>query len=488
MRPHVQIEINGGEANSNALKIKEIDLPKQQTDLSVLKSQLRRHTRVITKEDGEIYHKSRRVWNGLVDKKPLYIVKVSGVADVIRCVKWAVSNDIPLSVRSGGHSGAGLSVVNDGLVIDMSPMKGVRVDLQKNTARAESGVLLGEFDHETLAFGLATTAGSVSHTGLIGMTLGGGVGWLARKYGLTIDNVLTFDIVLADGSFLTVSKQSHPDLFWALRGAGPNFGVVTSIEYQLYPVDCVLSGALFYNVEDAAEMLRFVLKFNETAPADLTVYCHLLTKSENKKILAVMFSYIGKKEDGEKLIKPLVEHGKPFLTNIKYIPYEELQKSGDGLSPPFRKYFVKTGCVHQFCDEIIDILLDAYKEVPSSLSWISITQLGGKIKEVDPTDSAYPMRPAEYSIEIMSSWTEEDPYIRDINIQWTMNLFDQLQGWLIGVYSNFMGVDEVGTSSEQSNPVKQAFGVNLNRLKTIKQKYDPHNVFRCNINITPSGK
>jgi len=480
----VHIEINGGESNSTPLKIQEIQMSKQQTELSSLKALLRRPTHVITKEDGEIYHKSRRVWNGLADKKPLYIVKVSGVADVIRCVKWAVANDIPLSVRSGGHSGAGLCVVNDGLVIDMENMKGVRVDPQNNTARAESGVLLGEFDHETLAFGLATTAGSVSHTGLIGMTLGGGVGWLARKYGLTIDSVLSFDIVLADGRFLTVSKESHPDLFWALRGAGPNFGVVTSIEYQLYPVDYVLSGALFYHIEDAADVLRFVLKFNETAPNDLTVYCHLLTKANNKKTLAVMFSYIGKKEDGERITKPLVEHGKPFLTNIKYIPYEEMQKAGDDLSPPFRKYFVKTGCVHQFCDEIVDILLDAFKEAPSALSWISITQVGGKIKEVDPTDTAYPMRPAEYSIEIMSSWTEEDPYIRDINIQWTMGLFDQLQGWLIGVYSNFMGVDELDTSE----PVKQAFGVNLNRLKTIKQKYDPNNIFRSNINITPSGK
>jgi FAD/FMN-containing dehydrogenase len=432
---------------------------------------------LIAPGDGS-YAQARQVWNGNIDRRPGLIARPTGVADVIRAVNFARDHNLLVSVRGGAHSSAGTCVCTGGLVIDLSLMKAIRVDPIRRTVRAEGGVKWIEFDHETQAFGLATTGGTDPDTGIAGLTLGGGLGWLGYKYGLTSDNLISVDIITADGKFRVASDTEHADLFWGLRGGGGNFGVVTSFEYRLHPVGPVLAGLVLHPFAKAREALQFYRDFSSATHEELTTYAGLLTSPEGAKVVAIGVCYTGPPAEGERLIAPVRRFGTPLADQIRPMAYTELQSMFDTAYPSGNQYYQKDCILREISDEAIDIMIEHFARVSSPLSIPFFQQSGGAMRR---GDTAYAHRDALYVLVLTTQW--RDPAESERHVRWTRELWQALQPYATGgVYLNHIGREE----EDGADQVRAAFGTNYQRLVELKQKYDPTNLFRHNQNIKPT--
>jgi FAD/FMN-containing dehydrogenase len=434
--------------------------------------------RVLRPGDAD-FDAARRVWNGMIDRIPALIVRCAGAADVISAVAFAREQRLPLAVRAGGHSAAGNGVCDGGLVVDLSAMKGLRVDPVRRTARAEPGLTWGEFDRETQAFGLATTGGVVSTTGIAGLTLGGGIGWLMRTHGLTCDNLLSVDLVTADGRLLTASAEEHADLYWALRGGGGNFGVVTSLEYRLHPVGpAILGGLLIWPQQLAGEVLRRFRDFTQTAPENAGAYAALGTSPEGVPVVLIIPFYHGPIADGERLLRPLRDFGPPVADLVQPMPYTAFQQILDPLNPPGNRVYWKSAMLRNLDDEVIETIIEHAAAPPSPLSAAIVEFYGGAANRVGVGETAYPHRDTQYALNAVATWT--DPEGDAANIRWSRGLWEAVRRFSPGsVYVNFLGLDE------GVDRVRAAYGPNYERLAALKAKYDPQNLFRINQNITP---
>jgi hypothetical protein len=427
------------------------------------------------------YDEARTVWNGMIDKRPGLIARCAGVADVISAVNFARTHQLLVSVRGGGHNIPGNAVCNGGLMIDLAPMRSVRVDPVQHTVRAEGGVIWGDFDRETQAFGLATTGGSVSDTGIGGLTLGGGLGWLAGKYGLSCDNLLSADVVTADGTWLSASASEHADLFWALRGGGGNFGIVTSFEYQLHAVGPVLAGMVIHPFVKAKEALAFYRDFAKAIPDEVNTIGGLLTSPDGNPVAVIAVCYNGGLDAGERVLRPLREFGPPVADQIRPMAYREVQTQLDAATVRGRRYYIKSSFMRSISDDAIDTLIERFATVPSPLTLVFFQQLGNAANRVGAQETAFSQRDALCEWGCLSSWL--DPAEDGANIRWTRELAEAMQPFSSGgAYITQMGVE----AEEGADRIKAAYGPNYERLAALKHKYDPTNLFRHNQNIKPT--
>jgi hypothetical protein len=347
------------------------------------------HGALLRPGDGD-YDAARALWNAMHDRHPALIVRCAGVADVMTAVNFARTHGIPVAVRGGGHNVAGTGSCDGGLMLDLSRLKGVRVDPVGQTARAEPGLTWGELDHETQAFGLATTGGICSEAGIAGLTLGGGFGWLMRKYGLALDNLLAVDVVTADGQLRTASATENADLFFGIRGAHSNFGVVTSLEYRLHPVGpTVLAGMVLHPLEKAGEVLRFYREHTSRAPDEMSAWAALLTSPDGHPMVAILACYIGPAEVGEQVVQPLKEFGPPLADLIQPMPYVRAQSLIDGAFPPGRCSYWKSSLLNGLSDDAIDTVVTGFREATSPYSSVLVEQLGGAVNRVRPDGTAF---------------------------------------------------------------------------------------------------
>lgn len=429
-------------------------------------------------QDG--YDTVRTIPNAMIDRRPAVIARCTGAADVIACVRFARDHDLVVAVRGGGHSVAGKSVCDGGLMIDLSTMKGIRVDPAKRTVRAQTGLTLGEFDRETQAFGLATTLGVVSKTGIAGLTLGGGWGHLHAKYGLALDNVIGADVVTADGHLLTANADENQDLFWGLRGGSGNFGIVTSLEYRLHELGPVFAGAVFYPASRAEEVLRFFREFAETIPDELVIQCGSFSLPDKTPVFAVAACYCGPISEGEKVLKPLRTFGPPIADAMSTMSYVQLQGMFDPFFPPGRLTYVKSNFIRVLDGDAIRTIAGFAGKSPSGFSFAPfIEHWHGAPTRVAIADTAFPHRQYSYNLMFWSNW--ENPSESDTNIQWTRACWKALQAFLVeGSYGNYV--------SDEGDPfARAAYGPNYDRLVALKNKYDPSNFFRMNHNIKPTA-
>jgi FAD binding domain/Berberine and berberine like len=438
----------------------------------------------------DAYDEARAIWNGAHDRRPALILRCSGVADVIRGVQFARSQDLLLAVRGGKHSIPGFSTCDDGMVLDLSPMQAVRVDAAAGTARAEAGVTWSVFDHETQAHGLATTGGLVSSTGLAGFTLGGGIGWLMRKHGLTCDNLLSADVVTADGRLLHASEDENADLFWGLRGGGGNFGVATSLEYRVHSVGpTITGGAIFYPGERAAEILRFYRDWVNQVPDELTTVANLLTcppapflpeEWHGKPLVAIIPVHCGSLEDGERAVRPLRGLGDPVADLIGPMPYTAMQSLIDPLWGPGAHSYMKAGWMGGLDDAAIDTLVRYRDEVTSPKTEIHVHHMGWSVARVPADATAFGDRSEPFLLNVLASTFTADGY--DDAVSWAQDLYGAMEPALSGgTYVNFL-------SNEGEERVRDAYGEQkYERLVALKDTYDPTNLFRLNQNIAPSG-
>jgi FAD/FMN-containing dehydrogenase len=425
------------------------------------------------------YEAARKVWNGNIDRHPALIVRCTGAADVQCAVHFARTHEILVSLRGGGHSAPGYGTNDEGMVIDMSPMKGIWVDAGGRTARAQGGVLWREFDRETQAFGLATTGGTVSDTGIAGLTLGGGLGWLMGKHGLSIDNLLSADVVTADGQLRTASATRNPDLFWALRGGGGNFGAVTSLEYRLHPVSESLSGIVIYPLEQTRDVLRFYRDFCATLPDEAEAFAGLLTH-DGVPVVALLLGYNGSIEKGEKVLAPARQFGKPIADLVAPMPYVVRQTLIDepnakhGLHRYWRSAFTE-----QISDELIDELIAGAASFTSPLSLLGLFYMHGAATRVPATATAFSARRPQWDFDIIGQWT--DPAESSGHIGWVKSLWDRLEQRLLGtVYINHFAPDD------RPEKIRASYGENYARLREVKAVYDPLNLFKVNANVPPA--
>jgi FAD/FMN-containing dehydrogenase len=423
------------------------------------------------------YDAVRTVWNGMIDRRPALIARCRGASDVIQAVNFAREQQLPVSVRGGGHNVAGNAVCDDGLMIDLSLMNGIRVDPTARTARAEPGLLWNEFDLETQAFGLATVGGTISTTGIAGLTLGGGAGWLSGKHGLTVDNLLSVDIVTADGILRHASPSEHADLFWAVRGAGANFGVVTSFEYRLHAVGPMVTGGLVVHAAaQAGDVLRFYRDFAATQPDELTTYAALLTMPDGAQVIALATCYVGPPDESERVIAPLRTFGAPVADMLGPLPYTSMQAMLDASFPYGRQNYWKSNYVATLTDAAIETIVEHAAAVPSPHTVVVIHDFHGAVGRVTPDATAFPHRAPAHSVGIFSNW--ENIADSERNSSWTRAFSDALQPHASGVYVNDLG-------SEGQERVRSAYGTNYERLLALKRTYDPANFFRMNQNIAP---
>jgi FAD/FMN-containing dehydrogenase len=433
------------------------------------------------------YDEHRRVWNGSIDRRPGLIARCTGVADVRAAVRFARDRDLLVAVRGGGHSFPGLSVCDDGMLIDLGPMKGIRVDPEAGTVRAQAGVLLGELDRETQEFGLAVPAGIVTHTGLAGLTLGGGIGWVMRKYGLTIDQLQSVDVITADGEFVKASENQNADLFWGVRGGGGNFGIVTDFEFRLNPLGpYVVAGPVFWSMEDAPEVLRFYRDWIADCPDELmTIAVQRRAPAlpivppdlVGKLVVAVVACYAGPVEDGERVVRPLKEFGSPVLDFCQPKPYLAHQSMFDPSFPHGWSYYVRSCDVAELDDNVIDIVVEHGKRITSPISSIALWQMGGAVARVEEGATAFNGRHAGFTFNINGNSQTADGF--DAERRWARDYWSALAPHHTSVYVNFL-------MEEGEERVRHAYGADkYDRLKTLKRKYDPTNFFRLNQNIKP---
>jgi FAD/FMN-containing dehydrogenase len=429
-------------------------------------------------DDG--YDEARTLWNGMFDRRPALIARCAGTADVISAVTFARDHGLQVAVRGGGHSFPGHSVCDGGLVIDLSPMKAIRVDPAARTARAQPGVKWIEFDHETQAFGLATTGGTVSDTGIAGLTLGGGLGWLSGKHGLTVDNLISADVVTADGRFLVASATENPDLFWGLRGGGGNLGVVTSFEYQLHEVGpTILGGMVAYPLDKTKEVLRFYRAFNKAAPDELTTYAGFVNPPDGDTVVALICCYSGPLDKGEKVVRPLKSQGRPIMDALGPMPYVAQQRLFDGGFPTGAYYYTKGDFLADLTDEAIEVFAEYARTKPSAASGVLVQTACGAASRVASGAMAFAHRQFPYAPVIVSEWV--DAADSEKNVGWARDFWRALHPFAgDGVYVNDLSHDD-------GDRVRMAYGSNYERLAALKKKYDPDNFFHLNPNIKPGA-
>ncbi|WP_227380494.1 FAD-binding oxidoreductase [Haladaptatus halobius] len=441
----------------------------------------------LLRQGDEDYDEVRTIWNAMIDRKPGLIARPTGAADVVTAVDFARENDRVTAVKGGGHSVAGNAVCDGGLMIDLSNMNDVRVDPTAHTVRVGPGATLGDMDHETQAFSLAAPGGVVSTTGVAGLTLGGGFGWLARKYGLAIDNLRSVDVVTADGKIVSASTDENGDLFWAVRGGSGNFGVVTSFEFDLHEVGPeILFGPVVYPYEDAPDVLRHYREFARNVPNECCIWADSMTAPplpflpediHGTTVLVLMQSYAGDLEEGENVLEPLREHGDPIADAVAPIPYTAAQSTFDDLLTPGARNYWKSHNYTELTDKTLDTIVEYIERLPTPQSEILIHQVGGAINDVASDATAYPHRDAEFIVTPSARW--EDPTKDDECIAWVRECHDALANDATGgTYVNFEG--------EREGQEQNAYGENYDRLVELKNKYDPMNLFRMNQNVEPT--
>jgi FAD/FMN-containing dehydrogenase len=465
-------------AGGQALPAEDVEALRRRVDGTVL----------VAADDG--YEVRRRVWNGVIDRKPIVIVACTGAADVIAAVNLARERQLPISIRCGGHNVGGTAVCDGGVVVDLSPMNGIRVDPLRKTARVEGGATLGRLDHEAQAFGLAAPAGVVSETGIGGLTLHGGIGFLTRRLGLTCDSLIAADVVTADGRLVMADETQNSDLLWALRGGGGNFGVVTSFEFRLHPVGPEVWIALaMYPAEDAPRLLAFFRDFMAKAPDELMAIALLWNTphdeslpeaARNRPTIVLAGCWSGPVEAGEAAVRPLREAGTPLLDLSGQMPFVDAQRMFNPDYPDGRRYYWKSIYLGDLGTRTIDALVSFAAARPSPISSLDIWALGGAMARMPRSHSAFARRDAPYLLGIEANW--EDPAADAANIEWARHTFREMEKLFpeAGAYLNFPGFGEEGEAL-----LRRSFDTNFARLQAVKAKYDPGNMFRSNLNIAP---
>ncbi len=426
------------------------------------------------------YDQARRVWNGMIDRRPAAIARCATVTDVVTCMEFARTCDMTVAIRGGGHNVAGNAVCDGGLVIDLSLMKEIVVDAPQRRVRAGGGVVWGELDEATQRHGLATTGGLMSTTGIAGFTLGGGLGNLMRSDGLACDNLLSAEVVTADGRELMVSGAENSDLFWALRGGGGNFGVVTELQFQLHPVGPILvAGSVAHPLSAARDALRFYREVTAGAADALIVYANLGHGPDGAPRVGMRAVFNGPVAAGEEAVRKLHGFGSPIADEIRPRSYLEIQRLVDPNFPAGRLNYWKAHFLAELSDEVIDLVVEAFRRVPSRYSGIAFEHMGGTVARVGASETAFSHRSAAYSFLILAGW--EDPSESEANVAWARDLWEQVRPMAAaGVYVNYLG-------GEGEQRIHEAYGPNLVRLTEIKRRYDPDNFFHMNQNIRPEA-
>jgi FAD/FMN-containing dehydrogenase len=427
------------------------------------------------------YDSARKVWNGMIDRRPAYIARCKSVADVQSAVRFARQSGLLTAVRGGGHNAAGLGVCDGGIVIDLRGLRDVVVDTARRTARAGGGATWGDFDRATSAHGLATTGGLISTTGIGGLTLGGGLGWLMRSYGLACDNLVSADVVTADGQVLRASETENRELLWALRGGGGNFGVVTTLEYQLHPVTTVFGGMLLYPLTKARDLLRVYRDVAQGAPDKLTVFSAMMHAPDGTPVIAFVMCYNGNAEDGERAIADLRKAATPIAGEVGPMPYTALQTMLDEGFPSGLQVHWRSEFITSIPDDFIEAAVSSFERVPSPLSAMLLEQFGGAVGRIPREATAFDQRDSAFNLAIISRWA--DPTDRERNVAWARETSEKMGAFTNGrVYVNYIG------AGEGPDRVRAAFSEKkFNRLVEIKRKYDPANLFRMNHNIPPGS-
>lgn len=431
---------------------------------------------LVAGQDG--YDTARRIWNGMFDKRPAVIARCASASDVMRAVTFAREQQLLTAVRAGGHSLSGKSTCDGGIMIDVSLMQSVRVDPKARTARVDGGSLLRHLDRETKAFGLVTTAGTVSHTGAAGLTLGGGFGRVGRRFGLACDNLRSVDVVTADGRWLAASDEENADLFWGLRGGGGNFGVATSFEYHLHPMDpMILGGVIAWPAAQAREVLRFYSEFTQTAPDELNIDPNIVPGPDGQGLVVLQVCWSADKAAGERALQPLQSFGRPVFDKIGAMPYVALQSSGDESSAAGLRFYSKSGFFTTLTPAAIDTIVEVFENAAPNRVSIIMQQGGGAIGRKPMNFAAFPNRQANYWVMVASGW--KDPTLDKQNIAAVRSAWKRIEPLSSGFYVNSMADDEY-------TRVAANYGSNYPRLQRIKKKYDPQNLFRLNANVQPA--
>ncbi|MFO1026844.1 MAG: FAD-binding oxidoreductase [Acetobacteraceae bacterium] len=426
------------------------------------------------------YGAARPVWNGNIQKSPAMIVRCAGVSDVQRCIDFARTHSVLLSIRGGGHSAPGYGSNDGGIVLDMGPMKGIQVDPTGRIARVQGGVLWREFDHETQAFGLATTGGTVSNTGVAGLTLGGGLGWLMGKHGATVDNLLSADVITADGQFRKASVAENPDLFWALRGGGGNFGAVTSFEFNLHPISQTLSGLVLWPLSQARDVLRRYRDFAATLPDEAEAYAALLTSPDGVPMVALILGYNGDLAAGESLFAPLRAFGSPAADMVAPMSYGARQVMLDqpGAIHGLHRYW-RSAFTEQLSDGFLDVLIEGAHGFTSPLSALFLFHVHGAITRVPEGETAFAARRTQWDFDVIGQWEDATESARHIG--WVRELWTRLEPHASATtYINHMAAED------RAETVRASYGANYQRLRELKRRWDPTNLFRVNSNIAPA--
>lgn len=440
---------------------------------------------VFTSDDAG-YEEARRVYNAMIDKRPLCVVSALGVADVIATVNFARESNLDLSIRGGSHSVPGFGTNDGGVVIDFSLMRGVRVDPKNKTARAEGGATWGDFNQAANVWGLATTGGIVSTTGVGGLTLGGGIGYLTRGFGLSCDNLLSADVVTADGSVLVASEDENPDLFWALRGGGGNFGVVTSFEFKLHPVKDIYGGPMFFELEHAADLLRFYREFIKDAPEELGGFPayqiapplpFIPEERHGDTFVAFVACWAGPLEEGENALRPIRDVAPIVAEHVGPMPYPALNSAFDGLVPPGMQHYWKANFVTELTDEAIEAHLEHGAKVPVVNSTVHIYPINGAVHRMGPDETAFGHRDANFATVIAGMWPDASD--NEANIKWVRDYYETTAPHSEeGGYINFMAEDDQDRAPSN-------YGPTYDRLREVKRNYDPDNLFHMNQNVVP---
>src|SRR5438876_2736255 len=434
------------------------------------------------------YDEARKVYNGMHDRRPRAVVQCADAADVIAAVQTAHDAGLDLAVRGGGHSVPGFGTVDDGLVIDLSGMRNVQVDPAAGVARAGGGALWGDFDHATNAFGLSTTGGVISTTGVGGLTLGGGIGYLARKYGLSCDNLIAADVVTADGRLLRASEDENDDLFWALRGGGGNFGVATSLEFRLHPVGDIVGGPIFFELDAAADVMAFYRQYIAEAPEELGAFFmfqiapplpFIPDERHGDTLCGVVTCWSGPESDAAAVLKPLRDAGPVVAEHVGSMPYPALNSAFDALLPPGLQHYWKADFVKELTDDAIPLHVEHGSQVPVVNSTVHVYPIDGAVQQVQPDETAFAYRDVSFACVIAGMWP--DPADNEANTKWVRDYWSAIHPYsgTDGGYVNFMGDDD-------QDRVEANYGGNYERLSKVKAKYDPDNLFHLNQNIQPA--
>lgn len=425
------------------------------------------------------YDDARTIFNAMIDRRPAAIVLCSGTPDAAACVRFAREYDLPLSIRGGGHNIAGNAVCDGGVMLHMGKLNAVRVDAKNRTASAQPGVTLGDYDRATNSLDLVTPLGVVSRTGVAGLTLGGGLGWLMGKYGLACDNLMSAEVLTAEGKIVQASETENPDLLWGLRGGGGNFGIVTEFRYRLHPLEPTIAGLLLYPLEKSKAVLRYFREITQQCPDDLAVAAALLTGPDGTPVSGFVICYNGDPNQGEKILAPIRAFGPPLADAVGPVPFIQHQRMFDAAYPPGQLHYWKSGFMNSLPDEAMDVAIEHFTRRPSPLSSLMFEHMHGAASRVPADATAFANRFDQYNFSAFGVW--QDAKTNDVNRQWVQDFWQAMQTYLSGrAYVNYLGQEGAGR-------VHEAYGPNYNRLAALKKKYDPTNFFRLNQNIPPAN-